>query len=187
MMFALTTILIAGSALTVANPVPQGTPTTPCNDSIPTRPFQLAAVPTFANYSLLALESTGGGSGLVIIPQPDASFEGVANFTYNKDTLRFQTQGNPVGDTVYTSLDLENSLSLSLSADPQDGPSNIAAIGNVDCDGLPFFVKSDEQDVGLYGWTLCNNGALGWVGATPNELCERVALKAYVNETAEAT
>lgn len=183
-MYTLAALLWAASYITTtAAPVPQGGDTG-CDNVLPTGQFQLAAVPINANQSLIALTTTGGGSGLVIVPQPDDSFDGAANFTYNKDTQRLQTNGDPAGDTTYTSLGLADSEELSFSPDAQDGTANLGYVADQACDGMPYFIKNDESSVGLYGWTLCNEGGAGWVGTSSAEPCEKIALKVFINTTA---
>ena len=44
-------------------------------------------------------------------------------------------------------------------------------------------MKQGEESAGLYGWTLCNDGALGWTGTSTDQPCEKVAMRAYVNDT----
>ncbi|KAL9050704.1 MAG: hypothetical protein Q9162_006478 [Coniocarpon cinnabarinum] len=196
-MFTSTTLLLAIARLSTAIPAPQAPAPATC-DAAPPVPssFQLAAVPVNANYSIIALSSTGGGSGLVVIPTSDDTFTGAANFTYDAASLTISTTGESnTSTTVYTSLPLQDSQSLSLTATPADPPASgllqvtgdgvPAADGT--CDDVAYFVKQDEAAIGLYGWTLCNNGALGWVGTSTAEPCEKVALRAFVNTTADAS
>lgn len=132
---------------------------------------------------MIALTTTGGGSGIEIIPTNDGTFTDAANFTYDTSTLRLTTNGAPVSDTSYTSVTLVDNDALSFSTTVEEGSGNIGVISNISCDGLPYFINADESSVGLYGWTLCNQGALGWVGTSTAEPCEKVALKAFVNTT----
>ena len=183
-MQAVTTLFFSLATLSHALPQPQTTPTT-CNTTLPGVEFFLAAIPQLANYTMLSLTTTGGGSGLEVLGTGGSSFTDAANFTYDDTAMKLSTTGAPASNTTYTSLNLtQDSQAWSFSATPPSDIGDIEAISDVSCDGLPYFVKKEEESVGIYGWTLCNDGALGWVGTSTAEPCEKVAVKAYINETA---